>query len=897
MKNFSNYFSQMKNHALAILSVIAAGLFLAPANLSAGVSEPDTIFYGKIINRTAGPEYVLTQGTLVWTISRPDGKQMTLSAPVVSISGGVYSYQLLVPQEALAFGLSVSSNSIPLPSEKTTCSHLQITVDGIAASIMAPGSSFFDVAQNIRGATHRLDLELGNSLTDTGNTGIPDWWKTKYGLLDPNADSDGDGWSNLQEYLQGSDPNQDNRIPSLETKELFVYADGATGIRLNAIDSDSTPANLFYTLTALPTGGKLFLRDSIPNGTNGAAVLDIGAVFTQEQINKGALVFVYGPTNDAVTTSFSVSLHDETPAHPTTNGTVALNIYRPNYSSGIAQLAKDAAAAPVGFDDVAGLPFFEQQMLINYYLSRDEGYLIWDLSRGSVAQDVSVSSSGLSEAQYAIYKATYGADRQHVIIGGSGEDRLNGGMENDIIIGTAGDTLRGNGGSDLFIVPNVNVGNLVIRDFSTNETDSLDLSRVLTGTSTVLTNYLRITTASTNSYLEICTNGTGNGYTNLIVTLEGTQLAQSNLRSLMDNGNLLAGDKVIAPQISIVATIPGASQNGPVAGEFTLTRVGSGHSALTINLNISGSAINGVDYESIPATATFAAGERTLKLQITPYANAATFAKTVQISIPSGTGYELASSSAAMLSIEPLAPQLSIEAIQPTAVKGDSFAGQFLISRGGAIDRSVLAKLTISGTAANGIDYTLVSSTVSFAANQTYAFVEIAPKSTATLANGMEFVQLTIKPDASYKIMGQSTAHVLIVDQLYDLTTWQQRFFSGSASDKWAFANEDSGHKGIKNIFRYAFGLDPNAPENSKGLPVFKMVDDHLTVSFKQPASVTDVEYDVQTSEDLQTWRTINVEQFFPADATNDVETVYFRSTDSVKSTPKSFMRVLVVPQ
>ena len=134
------------------------------------MSEPDTIFYGKIINRTAGPEYVLTQGTLVWTISRPDGKQMTLSAPVVSISGGVYSYQLPVPQEALAFGLSVSSNSIPLPSEKTTCSHLQITVDGIAASIMAPGSSFFDVAQNIRGATHRLDLELGNSLTDTGNT-------------------------------------------------------------------------------------------------------------------------------------------------------------------------------------------------------------------------------------------------------------------------------------------------------------------------------------------------------------------------------------------------------------------------------------------------------------------------------------------------------------------------------------------------------------------------------------------------------------------------------------------------------------------------------------------------------------------------------------------------------
>ena len=46
----------MKTHALAVLGVVAAGLFLAPTPASAGVTEPDTIFYGKIINRTGGPE-------------------------------------------------------------------------------------------------------------------------------------------------------------------------------------------------------------------------------------------------------------------------------------------------------------------------------------------------------------------------------------------------------------------------------------------------------------------------------------------------------------------------------------------------------------------------------------------------------------------------------------------------------------------------------------------------------------------------------------------------------------------------------------------------------------------------------------------------------------------------
>src|SRR5436190_11734544 len=118
MQNFSKQFLQMKNHALAVLCAIVAGLFLAPTNSSAGVTEPDTIFYGKIINRTGGPEYVLTKGSLVWKISRPDGQQITVSAPVVSISGGTYSYQLSVPQEALSYGLSVSSNAVPLGSQK-----------------------------------------------------------------------------------------------------------------------------------------------------------------------------------------------------------------------------------------------------------------------------------------------------------------------------------------------------------------------------------------------------------------------------------------------------------------------------------------------------------------------------------------------------------------------------------------------------------------------------------------------------------------------------------------------------------------------------------------------------------------------------------------------------------
>lgn len=892
----------LRGGALALAAWLAAPVLL-PA---AGIPEPATVIYGKIIRTDATRPSLLTEGQLNWTIRRADGVEINLQAGLAPLGGGEYSYRLNVPHAALSSGLTPVAGSVSLGLVEQPALHARITVNGKPAAIIGDVGAVFNVSQVRRAATHRLDLMVSLEAPDTDGNGLPDWWEKLYTQTDPTADTDGDGWNNRAEFLNGSDPTRDNRIPLLETKEVQAYADGAAVLRLRAVDSDSAAANLAYTLDVPPVG-TLLLRNAyvvgpgLPGaGKNTDRPLGAGATFTQADVDQGRLIYVPGPgSQPGETARFEVSLRDENPAHAAFRGAVTIHVFRPSVALTAEQVAQVLPGLPGQLPALGGLPAEEQALTANYLLGRERGFLITDVRRDLAGARVSQPSSGLSATDYASsYVAQYGADRRHLVVGGPGADVLAGGMEADVLVGNGGrDVLRGHGGEDVFLFVNGAGGGSVIEDFSLADKDVVDVGRLLAGSSSYLADYVKVTTDGVDSFLGLSINGTRGAYADYVVTIRGTAFAQTDLYTLVEAGHLRAGGKGLIPLMTIAAAQPVASENGPLAGAFVIRRGGDTSAELQVNLQLTGSAQNGVDYRLISTPVRIPAGQGSVTVAVEPLVDALTEGtETVEAILQAGAGYVLGAADRAVVAIEDLAVRLNIEAIEPVAVVSGGRPGAFLITRSGIVDRSVVVRLDVKGSAANYTDYEGIPSFLSLAPNQTTAIISVVPRSGAVLTDGVEFVQLVLKPDAAYVVGAPAEARVALIQERMTLADWRQRNFPALTGTLADFGRTDSGGHGINNLQRYAFGLDPVNPAATKGVPAFRVRDGRLAVDFRKPAWVPDVQYVVEVSDDLVTWQssTNHVEPAAPA-AGSDADMVSYQAKRAAGDPRPTFMRVRVV--
>lgn len=97
-----------------------------------------------------------------------------------------------------------------------------------------------------------------------------------------------------------------------------------------------------------------------------------------------------------------------------------------------------------------------------------------------------------------------------------------------------------------------------------------------------------------------------------------------------------------APVVSVTALDAAAAEVGPDMGTFRFSRTGSLTSALTVTYTVAGTATNGTDYQAIPLTVTFLAGQATADVFVIPIADGATEGvETVIVTLTDGAAYDL----------------------------------------------------------------------------------------------------------------------------------------------------------------------------------------------------------------------------------------------------------------
>ena len=113
-----------------------------------------------------------------------------------------------------------------------------------------------------------------------------------------------------------------------------------------------------------------------------------------------------------------------------------------------------------------------------------------------------------------------------------------------------------------------------------------------------------------------------------------------------------AGFTVLSPLVTLAATIPSASEFGPVSGAFTVTRTGGTAIPLTVPFTIGGSAVNGSACATIVSPVVIPSGASSAEVAVVPIANnVAEGSRTVALTLAASGALNIGANAAATVTI------------------------------------------------------------------------------------------------------------------------------------------------------------------------------------------------------------------------------------------------------
>jgi hypothetical protein len=218
------------------------------------------------------------------------------------------------------------------------------------------------------------------------------------------------------------------------------------------------------------------------------------------------------------------------------------------------------------------------------------------------------------------------------------------------------------------------------------------------------------------------------------------------------------------PVVTLTAPDASAAESGDPAS-FLLTRAGGDITApLIVAVTLSGTATFGVDTAAIATTYTLPANEMSLAIPVIATNDTANEGMETLIMTLAAGSYVIGTPSTATVGVlDDDRSIVSISANDSVASETPGNVGQFTVTRTAPFTSALTVTLAISGNATNTTDYSTISTTLSFAANETFRTVNVTPVNDSVI-EADEVVTVSIASGSGYDIGTPFSASVSLMD-------------------------------------------------------------------------------------------------------------------------------------
>lgn len=182
---------------------------MTPLSAQPAIPEPPVIFYGQVSPASPAPDLAAVSFTLTG-----NSETLTTATParVVTIEGATW-FIVSIPFESRTVSggpaLTATPNTLALTAANTT--YTVSAKVGTTTSTLPTGKTTLNYGAPTQGFIDRIDLTLGGETYEQ-------WSLRIFGsLVSQTADADGDGRSNYEEYLAGTDPKNANSCLTVKT--------------------------------------------------------------------------------------------------------------------------------------------------------------------------------------------------------------------------------------------------------------------------------------------------------------------------------------------------------------------------------------------------------------------------------------------------------------------------------------------------------------------------------------------------------------------------------------------------------------------------------------------------------------------------------------------------------